>query len=640
MPLKLTDLTDELVVAIFLYLSSHEVHTCQLVCRRFNHIVRSSIGLQFIIELALSGYVEARNPRIDISLQEKCDLLRLHRLRRWNRSVSSIDTILMDAPDSGFDPGQPSLSHTPHWSRGPSLRDGFVTNWSFMSPRAYTDLQLDVIQLPSLNTGTRLNQWRLTQKGLNIQGSAVEPACDLLVLLECKAELSTDVYEPVPQLQPPQQPDSTGLGGYVRAHRPYLFHFRTLSTNEPHPSAFQSVFDCGLRTRSEDGFIIECLGDLVVARPNRFFAPRHNYGLLIYNWITGTLLDRRDEPYPGDLQVLTNEIIAIPRSTFAYNSQDSPMGIIELYRINWSDSSNPTLSCATILELPVVHSVPLPPPTPPQGPRETAIPVDPSRLAITCCCQFAPGSRTGQPAAYATGTPRIFAPAPVSQILRVQIKPSVTYHSPPGEEQVPSAWETSCYVPLQVVLDAVKSSCRESSCREELPRRIQWDQWGSQTRWLHLTHEFCENPIRAPTGTRCILTRYASRQEQTLAVDPNVWPAPRRNFGVNVLLLDFNPAFVRQVERNANRGDHSEHEGKSGAWIYQPATTDHMSPVAPLVPHSRWRWLSEGGADKAVAPYAWSQFNHEHFKSVFRRSPRKGVMIDDEHRQPVFGGGG
>ncbi|KAG8706015.1 hypothetical protein FRC09_002629 [Ceratobasidium sp. 395] len=142
MPLKLTDLTDELVVAIFLYLSSHEVHTCQL----------------FIIELALSGYVEFRNPRIDISLQEKCDLLRLHRLRRWNRSVSSIDTILMDTPNRGFGPGRPHLDHTPHWSRGPSLRDGFVTNWSFMSPRAYTDLQLDVIQLPSLNIGTGLNQ--------------------------------------------------------------------------------------------------------------------------------------------------------------------------------------------------------------------------------------------------------------------------------------------------------------------------------------------------------------------------------------------------------------------------------------------------------------------------------------------------
>ncbi|KAG8751381.1 hypothetical protein FRC12_012473 [Ceratobasidium sp. 428] len=429
MPLKLTDLTDELVVAIFLYLSSHEVHTCQLVCRRFNNIVRSSIGLQFIIELALSGYVEFRNPRIDISLQEKCDLLRLHRLRRWNRSVSSIDTILMDTPNRGFGPGRPHLDHTPHWSRGPSLRDGFVTNWSFMSPRAYTDLQLDVIQLPSLNIGTGLNQWRLTQKGLNIQGSAVEPACDLLVLLECKTELPTDAHEVVPQLQPPQQPDSTGPGGYVRTHWPYLFHFRTLSTNEPHPSAFQSVFDCGLRTRSENGFIIECLGDLVIARPNIFSVlSRGNCGLLIYNWVTGAFLDRRDESYPGDLQILTNETIAIPRSTFAYNSQDSPMGILELYRIDWSDFFNPTLSWVTILELPVVRSVPLPPPTlvrhvptPPQRPRETAIPVDPSRLAITCSCQFTPGSQTGQPATYATSAPRIFAPAQASQILRVKI---------------------------------------------------------------------------------------------------------------------------------------------------------------------------------------------------------------------------
>ncbi|KAG8706014.1 hypothetical protein FRC09_002628 [Ceratobasidium sp. 395] len=316
------------------------------------------------------------------------------------------------------------------------------------------------------------------------------------------------------------------------------------------------------------------------------------------------------------------------------------MGILELYRIDWSDFFNPTLSWVTILELPVVRSVPLPPPTlvrhvptPPQRPRETAIPVDPSRLAITCSCQFTPGSQTGQPAAYATSAPRIFAPAQASQILRVKITSRVRCHPSSEEGQAPGVLETSCYVPLHVILDAV-----QSSCSEELPRRIQWDQWGSQTRWLHLTHEFCENPIRAPTGTRCILTRYASRHEQTLAVDPDVWSAPRRDFGVDVLLLDFNLAFVRQVERNANGGDHSEHEGGSGGWIHQPATTDHMSPVAPLVAHSWWRWLVEGEADKGVAPYAWSQFNHEHFKSVFRRSPRKGVMIDDEHIVVVEGG--
>ncbi|KAG8690466.1 hypothetical protein FRC09_011967, partial [Ceratobasidium sp. 395] len=210
MPLKLTHLTDESVTMIFLHLAAHEVHICQLVCKRFDNIVRSSLSLQFMVELGLSGYIESRNPRTDISLKEKCDTLRLHRLRRWNRSVSSIKTILTGTKNGGFNSRYlPSGGHG-----GPLLTDGIITHWSLISRNAHTDLQLDVVQLPSLNTGTELSQWRLTQKGLNIRGYSVEPACDLLVLLEYTGPL-IDPFELVLPGPPLQLPDTTGFGGGI-----------------------------------------------------------------------------------------------------------------------------------------------------------------------------------------------------------------------------------------------------------------------------------------------------------------------------------------------------------------------------------------------------------------------------------------
>ncbi|KAG8736604.1 hypothetical protein FRC12_017540 [Ceratobasidium sp. 428] len=58
-----------------------------------------------------------------------------------------------------------------------------------------------------------------------------------------------------------------------------------------------------------------------------------------------------------------------------------------------------------------------------------------------------------------------------------------------------------------------------------------------------------------------------------------------------------------------------------------------MSPVAPRVAHGRWRWLGESGADKAVAPYAWSRFKHEYLDNMFRQSSSGRVMMDDEHSE-------
>ncbi|KAG9118602.1 hypothetical protein FRC07_006808 [Ceratobasidium sp. 392] len=620
---KLGDFANEVLLAVFFHLTVRDVCACQLVCRRFNDIIRSSPALRFSIELSLAGYVESCNPRTDISTEEKCNALRLHRSRHGNHTVSSIDTIQMGFTDGGF-----RSWHLPSPTRThPSLKDGVLAQWSLISPNIHADLQLDVVQLPSLNTGTGLKQWRLTQKGLNIKSYDFEPACDLLVLVEYTGPLVNNLDS-----RPPIRIDVNGLGG--NGPQPYLFHFRTLSTNEPHPNAFQPVLDCGLRTGHANGFDVKCFGDLIIARPRYKADQWRDLGLLIYNWVTGALLDRRTEPYSSSLEVLTNTVIVIPRTTFAYNSRDNPIGRLDLYLIDWSDQSCPTLTFVAILELPVVHSMPPPPSYPPtvtlfgfDGPGQEFRPEhDLSAAAIFCRCEFLSSSQHGHPTSYTSGPSRMFASAPSSQLLRVHIQLPETESAIDfgGSGHGPSPRDTSFYVPLEVILDVVESATPEGA-----PRCIQWDQWGPRARWIHLTSDFWEQPLRAPTGTRCVLTRHSVPHLATIPFDPNV------KYEFEILLLDFNPEFVKEVQRVTNRRS-SEGEGGPGKWTYQPATNNHMSPIAPYVDQRR-SWLAECSASKAVAPYVWSKLEHPYFEDVVAQLQHWTVMMDSEHIVVVEG---
>ncbi|KAG8776741.1 hypothetical protein FRC12_000713 [Ceratobasidium sp. 428] len=617
---KLGELGNDILLAIFLYLTGRDIYACQLVCRRLNDFVRSSLVLRFVANLSLSGYVESCNSRTDIALTEKFDALRLRLARRRNHAISSMDIIHMGTANGGF----PSWHLPSPTSTHPPLKDGVLTQWSLISPDSRTDLQLDVVQLPSLNTGTGLKQWRMTQRGLNIKSYAVEPRCDLLLLLEYTGPLLHNF-----DARPPVQAGVDGLGGGIP--QPYLFHFRTLSTNGPHPNAFQPVLDCGLRTQSAHGFKIECFGDLIVARPGHNTAQPQESGLLIYNWVTGALLDRRAESYPHSLVVLTNNIIAMTRTTFAYNSQDRPMGRLDLYLIDWSDFSSPNLSFVAILQLPIVHSVPPPPSLPGRifrldQPQQAITPEpDLSLAAMTCLCSFSSGSESGHPTAYKSGLSRIFASDPSNQLLRIHIQLPPTENSLEfgGLGHGPTPRDTSLYVPLQVVFDVVESSPAEGS-----PRRIQWEQWGPRARWIHLKSDFWESPLRAPAGTRCVLTRHSAPHEAIIRFDPN----EKHEF--ELLLLDFNPDFAKRVEHATNkRGLGDEDDAK---WNYQPATNNHMSPVTPHIDQRR-SWLAESGASKAAIPYVWSRLKHPYFEDVVAQLQNWTVMMDNEHIVVVEG---
>lgn len=204
-------------------------------------------------------------------------------MKRRDIIFSSVDNIKLGTTDGGFQtrylPPQPML---------PSLKDGVMIKWTGVHPNSSTDMQLHVVQLPSLNTGTGLKQWRLIQRDLNIKDYAIEPACNLLVILGYTGPL---VNEPLSNhWDDPRQP------GPFRTERvsdqPLLYYFRTLSANQPHPMALHPVLDCGLRVSSAREYMMRCLGDLIVARTPYLGGGHRGHGLIIYNWVTGALLVR------------------------------------------------------------------------------------------------------------------------------------------------------------------------------------------------------------------------------------------------------------------------------------------------------------------------------------------------------------
>lgn len=246
------------------------------MCRRIKELISLSPSLQFIIELENAGYVAAANSRTDLSVDGKLRALRLHNSRRANHTVNSIDAFRLGISNGGFSAKRELL--TSPWA--PLFKDGMVAQWSSVTPDSYTPLQLDLAQLPSINIGTGLKQWRITQQNMNIRSYDMEPACDFLVLLEYTGADTTPFINPI--LTPEGQ-----------THR-YLFHFRTLSTNQVHPSALLGTLDCDLHGNAGWGFPVNCRGDLIIVRPEiagpSQFLSDDGAGLIIYNWTTGALL--------------------------------------------------------------------------------------------------------------------------------------------------------------------------------------------------------------------------------------------------------------------------------------------------------------------------------------------------------------
>jgi hypothetical protein len=137
------------------------------VCHDFNQLIDSLRLLQFRLELRDAGYVESGNPR-NIDIGEKLSVLRTHMSRLRNHSPSSVD--LLDLDDNLY-PGC-----------NPVFSGGVLSSWSLHSSSS----RLDLVQLPSLNKGTQLKSWYISEQKFDVVKHWMDPASDLLVLLDIK----------------------------------------------------------------------------------------------------------------------------------------------------------------------------------------------------------------------------------------------------------------------------------------------------------------------------------------------------------------------------------------------------------------------------------------------------------------------
>jgi hypothetical protein len=306
------------------------------------------------------------------------------------------------------------------------------------------------------------------------------------------------------------------------------------------------------------------------------------------------------------LTALSKDLIVAPKSTFTYNSRDSSMGHLELYFIDWTGT--PSASLVTILELPVVHSIPTP------SPGLHGITAD--NIAVSFYGSTSVGFCSPGPTHYARGPPRVFEPTKSSRLFRLHIRlPYV-----PATQGGPPRSSSCLYIPIDVIYSAM------GSCGLRVPgavETVQWENWGSRTRWIH-GHSgqlvpFYENQ---PLGLKCMLTQRI--HDDALGTR------------LKLYMFDFNPMFLEDLEHSISQTNIYAAPTTTGSvkWAYQPAEASETTPtVSHIEPH---KWLAESDANRAVAPYAWSLVEHEELNRIIAQGRRSTSFFwDMEHSKPI-----
>lgn len=277
------------------------------------------------------------------------------------------------------------------------------------------------------------------------------------------------------------------------------------------------------------------------------------------------------------------------------------MGNLDIYVIDWSGT--PSMSHVVTLELPVVASVPIPPP----GLHG----ISEGHIAIFCRCFPGSGFLSSDAAPYSLGPPRIFEASESNQLLRMQL--SLPYLG--LNQDVRGRLASLLYIPVRVIYEAMESG-KDQLSGASAPRRVPWEEWGPGTRWIH--SKLWDNASLQSRGSRSILTRhYRPTEAGGLAK-------------LDLYLIDFNPAFVKTVGYRQSQETNKDAAPELGTWRYQPPETNELSPTMSNV--YQHAWLGLCGADKAVAPYAWLPVKSEYLDKIAAHIQEGAtIMMDHEH---------
>lgn len=157
-----------------------------------------------MLELDSCGYVEPANPRRDLTYHQKLEVVRNHR-DRWNHP-ENITPAVFDANIEIWVPQQ-------YVNQYVDSVFAWAAPLSDFTPYGRVQ-QLHIHQLPSPNRGIEYKHWVIPDLGLDVRNFGIDPAQDLLVLLEIDLESPHGMVD--------------------------RLHLRTMSTNEVHPSSAAS----------------------------------------------------------------------------------------------------------------------------------------------------------------------------------------------------------------------------------------------------------------------------------------------------------------------------------------------------------------------------------------------------------------
>ncbi|KAF9651117.1 hypothetical protein BDM02DRAFT_3184831 [Thelephora ganbajun] len=288
----LADLPIELLVKVFDGLDVFSLVSCKFVNRSFNKVIKSSSLLQYKLELGLSG-VEA-NPTCTLGLSECLETVRSYR-RDWENLAWS--------STSGWREAFGNISY----SRGTFILGEFI-----MRDDDDPQFKLRTQRFQPKSKHRRLEERTWSEDRPATTFAAIDPSQDLLFAM----------------------PDEGNI------------HILTLSTFDPYPGvADPTIF---IPVGRDSSVEIDIYGSNFVASTHLRLTFKYQDNILVYNWMTGTILAEIFYPC-DDFFLLNEELVACYVTGRGPTDRPSHFAIFPVPDTRNATSSEPPQSTSTPL---------------------------------------------------------------------------------------------------------------------------------------------------------------------------------------------------------------------------------------------------------------------------------------------------
>ncbi|KAH9850916.1 hypothetical protein C2E23DRAFT_904719 [Lenzites betulinus] len=229
--MKLIQFPPELIINIFLELELRSLLRCRQVCRLLRDIIDGDVRVQYKIELAAAGMEDG--PPSTLTASERLRMLKT-RQEAWDKLQWT-------------GRGEMPMSQGGVWE----LYGGVLAQGESARTLAFK-------QLPSKIRGIEEREWRIEDVGVNIRDFGMDPAQDLLVIIENKE-------------------DRNGMTCAV--------HFKSIFTGEPHPAAPRPATVTHIPKRGRYSYTIQICADTVAILMTS--GDEDHSELLMWSWKTG-----------------------------------------------------------------------------------------------------------------------------------------------------------------------------------------------------------------------------------------------------------------------------------------------------------------------------------------------------------------